>query len=65
MTVMMKPLPPNPELERLIEWAREQPPMTPEQVAAQKRSWVIGEMMIEHPTMTREYAEFIYESVSR
>lgn len=41
--------------------------MTPEQRremnAAQRKSWVIGEMMLDHPEMTREEAERIYESV--
>lgn len=30
---------------------------------AQRRSWVIGEMMIEHPDWSREYAEQLYEKV--
>lgn len=27
---------------------------------AQRRSWVIGETMLEHPEMTREQAELLY-----
>ncbi len=30
---------------------------------AQKKSWVIGEMMLEHPEMTRQHAEEIYEGL--
>ena len=30
---------------------------------AQRKSWVIGEMLLEHPEMTREYAETIYEGL--
>lgn len=41
--------------------------MTPTQQsamwAAQRKSWVIGEMMLEHETMTREYAEAIYDKL--
>lgn len=28
---------------------------------AQKRSWVIGEMMLSHPEMTREQVERLYD----
>ena len=28
---------------------------------AQQRSWVIGEMLLEHPTMTREYVEHMLD----
>ena len=31
--------------------------MTDEEKRAQRRSWVVGEMLIEHPDMTREEAE--------
>ena len=30
---------------------------------AQRKSWVIGEMMLEHPEMTREQAEKLYKRV--
>lgn len=30
---------------------------------AQRKSWVVGEMLLEHPEMTREYAEKIYEGL--
>jgi hypothetical protein len=31
---------------------------------AQRKSWVVGEMMLAHPEMTREYAERIFDEVS-
>jgi hypothetical protein len=31
---------------------------------AQRKSWVVGEMLLEHPEMTREEAERLYEQVS-
>lgn len=34
--------------------------MTDEKVAAQRKSWVKGEMMLEHPDMTEEQFEEIY-----
>lgn len=41
--------------------------LTPEQQLEhrrqQRKSWVIGEMMLEHPEMSREAAERIYEKV--
>ena len=41
--------------------------MTPEAKAAmwraQRESWVIGEMMLEHPEMTCEQAKAIYDKV--
>ena len=37
--------------------------MTREERAAQRRSWVIGEMMLAYPDMTREEAERIFDSV--
>ena len=30
---------------------------------AQRKSWVVGEMMIEHPEMTREQVEQLYDRV--
>jgi len=56
-------LTPNPELAALLERARNLPPMTEEQIAIQRKSWVIGEMMLEHPEMSREEAERIYDEV--
>ena len=31
---------------------------------AQRKSWVIGEFMIEHPDVTREYADAVYSKVN-
>lgn len=43
--------------------------MTPEQLAemreAQRRSWVTGELMLEHPDMTKEEANRLYDKFSR
>ena len=63
---MMRSLPKTDRtaLNRLIEAARKLPPMTKEQRAAQRKSWVIGEMMLARPEMTREEAERIYDEVS-
>lgn len=68
MALPMKPLPENPELIELLRKSKEWwDSATVEQKAAMKRaqrkSWVIGEMMLEHPEMTRERAEELYESL--
>lgn len=43
--------------------------MTPEQQAehrrAQRKSWVIGNMMLDHPEMTRDEVERIWEKVAQ
>lgn len=54
--------PDRPELNELLKKAVMHK-MTKEELRAQRKSWVIGEMMIEHPEMTREHAEKIYEEV--
>lgn len=33
--------------------------------ALQRKSWVIGEMLLEHPEMTREEAERVWDKVER
>lgn len=38
--------------------------MTAAEKAAQRKSWVIGEFMLQHPDVTREYAEEIYAKVN-
>lgn len=49
---MMKQLPPmSPELKALLERARNHV-MTPAERVAQRRSWVKGEFMMEHPEMS-------------
>lgn len=59
---------PNPEFERLLSQAQERfdammPAHKLEHREAQRRSWVVGETMLEHPEMSREQAEEIYEKV--
>jgi hypothetical protein len=54
--------PMSPELQALLERAKKHV-MTPEERAAQRRSWVVGELMLEHPEMSREQAEAIYDRV--
>lgn len=68
MALPMKPLPQNDALEELLRAAKEaHDAMTPEQKKemrrAQRKSWVIGEMMLEHPEMTRAEAEKLYENI--
>lgn len=52
---------PNPELMALLERAKTLPPMTKEERRAQRRSWVVGEMMLAHPEMLREEAERLFD----
>lgn len=59
---MLHPSPERPELDALLEKCKNIP-ITKEMLRAQQESWVIGEMMIEHPEMTREQAKAIYDSV--
>lgn len=61
-------LEPHIDLDRLIKEAFARfDALTPEQQRAhrdaQRKSWVIGEMMLEHPEMTREYVEKIWNEV--
>lgn len=63
-----KPAPDRPELKALLQRAAASyDAMTPEQKKEQHRmqrkSWVIGEMMLEHPEMSRAEAERIYDAV--
>jgi hypothetical protein len=58
----------RPDLDALIKRSiAEFDLLSPEQKRAhrqaQRRSWVIGEMMLEHPEMTREYVERIYDQL--
>lgn len=53
------------ELTELVRRANEaferlSPEQKREHREAQRKSWVIGELMLAHPEMTREYAERIY-----
>ena len=66
--MLTKPILPRPELEELLrESVRRFKGMSPEAQAkmraAQRKSWVIGEMMLEHPEMTRGYAERLYYEI--
>lgn len=38
--------------------------MTKEEKDAQRKSWVIGSFMLDHPDVSREYAEEIYKKVT-
>lgn len=51
------------DIADLLERAKSLPRPTPEQIEAQRRSWVIGEMLLEHPEMTYEQVAAIYEKV--
>lgn len=63
MALPSKPIPPNPELERLLKWAAQQPPMTPAQLRAQRISWAYGNCAIENPRITREMIERIHDEM--
>ena len=65
---MSKPLPQRPDLTQLIIDAQARyDAMTPEGKKAmrdaQRKSWVIGNFMLDHPKATREEAEEIYRHV--
>lgn len=55
----------NAKLAELLERAKDLPPPTRQQIEAQRKSWVIGEMLLEHPEMTREEVEAIYDREGR
>lgn len=61
--MLMKPLPSNPALEALLVEAKGHV-ITREDKVAQQKSWVIGNLMLDHPEITREYAEFIYTKIT-
>lgn len=54
---MLSSMKTNPNLLRLLEEAKNRPPMTREEIDAQRKSWARGELMLEHPKMTPEEAE--------
>ncbi len=58
----LPPSKPHPELDALLAKAKDYV-MTAEEREAQRESWVVGEMMLAHPEMTRERAKQIYDSV--
>lgn len=61
--MITKPPLPHPELDALLEKARKHV-ITREEIAAQRKSWFIGEMMLENLDMTREQAERIYDAIT-
>ena len=60
--MQLPPLKFSPELDALIERAKNHV-MTKAERDAQRKSWVIGEMMLEHIEMTRDEAEQLYQKV--
>ncbi len=63
------PCPARPELDRLIKEAIARfdalpPEQQREHRRAQRKSWMVGEMMLEHPEMTREQAAEIYDGLT-
>lgn len=65
----LKPCPDRPELMMLLAKAKEAyAVLTPERKrehrAAQQKSWVIGNMMLDHPEITRDEAAHIYREMA-
>ena len=50
----LPPRKPNPELDALIERARQMPPMTPAQIKEQRISFAYGQMMDCAPHLTKD-----------
>ena len=66
----MKPCQDRPKLAALLEQSKAAyEAMTPEQKRqmhlAQRKSWVVGEMMLRYPEMTRAQAVAIYDRAER
>ena len=66
--MISKPCVARPDLDQLVKEAIARfNALTSEQQRehrrAQRKSWVVGEIMIEHPEMTRKYAEDLYDSL--
>jgi len=61
--MLSKPIVTDPKLMALLEKAKNHV-MTKEEHDAQRRSWVVGEMMLEHPEMSHEEANRIYDEVT-
>lgn len=53
----------SPELTRMLAKAASHV-MTADEKTAQRKSWVIGNFMLDHPEATREYAESIYAKIN-
>lgn len=62
ISLRLPPSKPHPELDALLERTKGYV-MTPAEREAQRESWVVGEMMLAHPEMTREEAKHIYDNV--
>lgn len=68
MALRMKPLKDPPHMEQLLIDAQARfdamsPEAKREMRAAQRKSWVIGNFMLDHPESTREEVEEIYQKV--
>lgn len=68
MTLRMKPLKDPPHFEQLLIDAQARfDAMSPEKKRemreAQRKSWVIGNFMLDHPEATRDEVEEIYQKV--
>ncbi len=62
--MLSKSLPMDPQLAALLEKAKSHV-MTPGEIAAQRRSWVTGEMMLQHPELSKERADEMYDEMLR
>lgn len=63
------PIAPHPDLAQLVKDAMARfnalsPEQQREHRRAQRKSWVVGETMLEHPEMSREEAERLYDSLN-
>ena len=58
-----KPLATNSKLLALREKVKNHG-LTKAENDAQRKSWVVGEFMLLHPDVTREYAESVYAKVN-
>ena len=54
----------SPDLAAMLDQARHHA-VTPDEIEAQRRSWVIGEAMLRDENLTREQAERLYDQASR
>lgn len=59
---MAEPFGDMPVLEKLVGLARDRK-MTPAEIAAQRRSWEVGNVMLEQPEMSRSDATAIVDKV--
>jgi hypothetical protein len=59
-----RPIESDPELLALLTKAKGHV-MSPHEIAAQRRSWVVGEMMLADDSLTREDADERYDQLMR